>query len=544
LPEVEKPVRWQSSNLPKSFRLALEASLIVVFVICFLDLTGWIFNIAVFKSILPDWLPMNIITAITLLLAVSSLLLLHTNAKVSVSKNLPLFFAFIICLISLLTLYVHFYFTGTGHESTLTGVAYLQYILAPDNRMDLLISCMFLLFGVMIILLAANKPGASEAAHIIIVPVTLISYYIPVSYILGVHKYTEMGSIPMPLNTGIAFFALSVIVLLMRPQTWLLKVITSGSIGGLIARRLVPYVMFTPVIIGWLRIRGERSGLFESEIGVVLVAITYTVCFLIIIWFLARSVTNIDKKRSDSEEALRKSEAQLKELNATKDKFFNIIAHDLKNPFTSLLGSSELLYNNIDQMTIDNIKKLTLILNDSAKGGYAILQNLLDWSRSQTGILRYNPERINLKKLIDENISNLHLPAANKEINLYNETDDNIFIVADKNMVNTVLRNLLSNAVKFTHRQGTVLVGAEIESEYVIIKVKDTGIGISGENIKNLFRIDAKHSMPGTENEQGTGLGLKLCKEFVEKMGGKIWVESIENRGSEFKFSIPVKNDI
>jgi signal transduction histidine kinase len=108
-------------------------------------------------------------------------------------------------------------------------------------------------------------------------------------------------------------------------------------------------------------------------------------------------------------------------------------------------------------------------------------------------------------------------------------------------MVNTVLRNLLSNAVKFTHRQGTVIVGAKIESEYIIVSVKDTGIGISVENINNLFRIDTKHSMPGTENEQVTGLGLKLCKEFVEKMGGKIWVISIENKGSEFKFSIPLK---
>lgn len=237
---------------------------------------------------------------------------------------------------------------------------------------------------------------------------------------------------------------------------------------------------------------------------------------------------------------LKESEAQLKELNATKDKFFNIIAHDLKNPFTSLLGSSELLYENIDHMSAENIKKLTLILNDSAKGGYAILQNLLDWSRSQTGILKYNPVKINLKDLIDENISNLQLPAVNKEIHLYSETEENIYIIGDKNMINTLLRNLLSNAIKFTHRNGRVVVGAITESENVTISVKDTGIGISEEKIEKLFRIDTKHSMPGTENEQGTGLGLKLCREFAEKMGGKIWVESTENKGSDFKFSIPV----
>ncbi len=238
---------------------------------------------------------------------------------------------------------------------------------------------------------------------------------------------------------------------------------------------------------------------------------------------------------------IKKSEAQLKELNATKDKFFNIIAHDLKNPFTSLLGSSELLYNNINKMAPENIKKLSLILNDSAKGGYAILLNLLDWSRSQTGILKYKPEKINLKNLIDENISNLQLSAANKEIRLFSEIKDNLFVNADKNMINTLLRNLLNNAVKFTHRNGKVVIGAVTDSKNVIISVKDTGLGISEDKIEKLFRIDTKHSMPGTENEQGTGLGLKLCQEFVDKMGGKIWVESVENKGSTFKFSIPVK---
>jgi signal transduction histidine kinase len=242
-----------------------------------------------------------------------------------------------------------------------------------------------------------------------------------------------------------------------------------------------------------------------------------------------------------AEEALKRSESQLKELNATKDKFFNIVAHDLKNPFTSLLGSSELLFQNIHQMDHEKIKTLALILNDSAKGGYAILQNLLDWSRSQTGLLKFNPERINLNDLINENISNLQLLAVNKEINLYSEAEENIYIFADKNMINTVLRNLLSNAVKFTRKSGKVVVRAIIDSDEIIISVKDTGIGISEENIEKLFRIDTKYSMPGTNNEQGTGLGLKLSKEFVEKQGGKIWVESIENQGSEFKFSIPVK---
>jgi signal transduction histidine kinase/DNA-binding NarL/FixJ family response regulator len=239
-----------------------------------------------------------------------------------------------------------------------------------------------------------------------------------------------------------------------------------------------------------------------------------------------------------TEEALKKNESQLKELNATKDKFFNIVAHDLKNPFTSLLGSSELLFQNINQLDHENIRKLALILNDSAKSGYAILQNLLDWSRSQTGLLKFNPEGINLKNLIEENIINLELFSANKQIEINSEIDEDLFIFADKNMINTVLRNLLTNALKFSYRFGKIVIGADVNDNAVIVSVKDFGIGIPRDIIENIFLIDTKYSKPGTENEQGTGLGLKLCKEFVEKQGGNIWVESIENKGSEFKFSI------
>jgi signal transduction histidine kinase len=237
---------------------------------------------------------------------------------------------------------------------------------------------------------------------------------------------------------------------------------------------------------------------------------------------------------------LREREVQLMELNATKDKFFNIVAHDLKNPFTSLLGSSELLYANIDNLETENIRELALILNDSAKSGYAILQNLLDWSRSQTGLLKINPETVNLRNMIHENISTLQLAATNKEILILNEVKEDFFVFTDKNMINTILRNLLSNAVKYTYKSGKVVISTTRTADEVIVSVRDTGIGIPEDNIKKLFSIETKFSMPGTGNEQGTGLGLKLSKEFVEKLGGRIWVESTEKRGSEFKFSIPI----
>jgi signal transduction histidine kinase len=237
---------------------------------------------------------------------------------------------------------------------------------------------------------------------------------------------------------------------------------------------------------------------------------------------------------------LRISETQLRELNATKDKFFNIVEHDLKNPFTSLLGATEVLTQNIETMDREKIRRLAQILNDSSKSGYAILLNLLDWSRSQTGLIKINPQLLNLKKVLNDNITDLHLSSHDKEITIQAEMLDDLKIVVDKNMINTILRNLLSNAIKFTPRGGRVNIRCEANEEKFTLIVKDNGIGIPPEYIDKLFRIDSKYSRPGTEKEVGTGLGLKLCREFVEKLGGTIWVVSTENIGSEFCFSLPV----
>jgi len=234
--------------------------------------------------------------------------------------------------------------------------------------------------------------------------------------------------------------------------------------------------------------------------------------------------------------------SELKELVATKDKFFGIIAHDLKNPFCGLMAASELLINYADQFDKKNIKNISLLLNDSARQGHALLENLLEWSRSQTGKLEFNPQKLNIKDLIKENIANMRSHVVNKNITVKFEIAKDLEVMADKDMINTVLRNLLSNAVKFTPKNGKISITAFMLQDRVTIGVADTGIGISQENINNLFRMDVKYTSIGTEHEKGTGLGLLLCKEFVEKHGGNIWVESQVGKGSEFKFTIPSGN--
>lgn len=234
--------------------------------------------------------------------------------------------------------------------------------------------------------------------------------------------------------------------------------------------------------------------------------------------------------------------AELKELNATKDKFFGIIAHDLKNPLSSLIGASELLINYVNQLDKDNILNISMLLHGSAQQGYALLENLLEWSMTQTGKLEFSAQKMILNEVIKDTISIFKTQATNKNVDLQSKINGILEAEFDKNLISSVLRNLLSNAIKFTPKNGKVLILAHKSQDNIEVSVKDTGIGIP-ENIgNNIFRIDIKYTREGTEQEKGTGLGLLLCREFVEKHGGRIWVESKLGEGSEFKFTIPLKS--
>ena len=250
-------------------------------------------------------------------------------------------------------------------------------------------------------------------------------------------------------------------------------------------------------------------------------------------------LVEIEKEKQRQEIALQRDQLQL--LNATKDKFFSIIAHDLKSPFNSILGFSNLLIRNAKNNNFDYEKNLVYakLIFDSANIAFTLLENLLTWSQSQRGVIEYNPDKFDLKKNIDRIISMYSNVALKKEINLSSVINKSLHVYADKEMVLTALRNLISNAIKFSFPNSKIIISAKKEKEYLIVSVSDTGIGISENAVKKLFEIDGGIQTEGTAKEKGTGLGLILCKEFVEKNNGKIWVESIKGEGSTFSFSIP-----
>lgn len=252
----------------------------------------------------------------------------------------------------------------------------------------------------------------------------------------------------------------------------------------------------------------------------------------------------IDKRRSNRElkEANDKVQLQnlaLQELNATKDKFFSIISHDLKGPLNSLTSFSGLLINHGDSLSKDEIKMLAQDLDKSLKNLFALLENLLEWSRSQTGNIDFGPEAFDLNALLAENVELLQAQARNKQVRLVHHGNGPLVVQAHRNSINTVVRNLVSNAIKFTPPEGVITVGMETRHGDVRVSVADTGVGMPPEVMQKLFRIDSKHSTRGTANEKGTGLGLILCKDFVEKNGGSIGVTSTVGKGSVFYFSLP-----
>ena len=248
---------------------------------------------------------------------------------------------------------------------------------------------------------------------------------------------------------------------------------------------------------------------------------------------------NIEGRKRLEAEILEKNKL-LMELNATKDKFFSIIAHDLRNPFNTILGFSELLLSNIDKIDHEKIVKYVTTIHSTGKNTYKLLENLLVWSRSQAGIIEFNPEDLMIEKLIAEVIDLSENSSKSKNITISYEISDSLIAFADHNMVSTVLRNLVSNAIKFTNRNGTIQLKALRQNNKVQITVSDSGIGIDDKRKKNLFGINEKMGTSGTENEQGTGLGLVLCQEFITKHNEKIWIESQVGKGSDFIFTLPL----
>ena len=247
-----------------------------------------------------------------------------------------------------------------------------------------------------------------------------------------------------------------------------------------------------------------------------------------------------ERKRVEAEIELKNVELQ--KLNAEKDKFFSIIAHDLRSPFSGFLGLTELMAESLQRMTLEEIQQLAFMMRNSAANLFRLLGNLLEWSRMQRGLTSFDPKVFLLMPKMAESIVLVLESAKNKEIEIYFEIKADFEVFADENMLESIMRNLASNAIKFTPKGGSITFSAiSNANNQVEISIRDTGIGMNKKMIDHLFRLEKSMSRKGTDGEYSTGLGLIICKDFIEKHGGKLWVESEVGKGSTFRFTLPAK---
>lgn len=244
-------------------------------------------------------------------------------------------------------------------------------------------------------------------------------------------------------------------------------------------------------------------------------------------------------QQEEIERIVEKRTQELIELIKTKDKFYRIIAHELRNPFNSILGLLELLLSNFRSYNPKEVEEFLNIIYSSTNISFELLVNLSEWLSVHSNKLSFQPRKINISTILTEAILTTELTAQQKQIEIINNISDEIFAIVDINMIGTIFRNLLNNAIKFSEINGSIIVTALLKDEFVEISVKDCGIGIDKESLKKIFKLEGLDSTHGTAHEYGTGLGLLLCKELVEIEGGQIWVESIVGEGSEFKFTLP-----
>jgi len=255
---------------------------------------------------------------------------------------------------------------------------------------------------------------------------------------------------------------------------------------------------------------------------------------------MASTVRQLISSLNQEVESSKRAEEELSKLNAEKDKFFSIIAHDLRGPFNNFLGLTQIMEEELESLSTADLQKMTTGMKASAGKLFDLLENLLKWAKAKQGLMLIEPERLRLFSVINEVMAQFDQAAQKKNIKIENKIEESISVFVDPNVLQTVVRNLVSNALKFTPDSGKIVIDARLKAKIVEVFIRDSGIGMNAKLLENLFRIDVQTSRKGIEGEPSSGLGLILCKEFIEKSGGEIRAESEENKGTTFFFTLPL----
>ena len=401
------------------------------------------------------------------------------------------------------------------------GFSVFDYYMIPEHWQSFLVMrSIVCLTGLVLLFLNKAKKLSNQTAFIAFMSV----FYLFFAYGASVLK-TEFLLISWNLNIVVASLFWPYFIMLVRQKTILLLNLI------LISEYILFYSLYSIFDIETWLAQGGLFFLFGIVVSFLLGYSRYSIHY---------SNFKLKQNLLTSKKKLEHLNDELQEANRIKDRFFSIVAHDLKSPFNNILGFSELLVESIQNRNMEDSEEYAQTLNQSSQKVYKFIVDLLEWARAHTNRTLFKPEQIYLRDSCDAVIELYKSTAKEKQISIINKADEQLEVFADKQMIATVLRNLISNAIKFSHHNSEIVVLTKRNDKAVVVSVSDSGVGISKDNLTKLMKIDHSITTAGTQGEKGTGLGLMICKEFIDRHHGEIWAESDMKNGTTIAFSIPI----
>jgi signal transduction histidine kinase len=536
---------WNKITPKPGTEMVMTISGLFIFITGILAITGWLTGIHVLASIYSNYIPMALSTALIIIVFG---VLMFFNLFESKNQNIK---TFILTIIVLITLSGLLHFLGFFIQRDLT---FEQFLFSdgkkignfPINKMSHYGGLLFFISGIAVLLKYFGKDQKMTTNLIgnLGLFVSFAGFIASLGYIFGTPFLYSGNIIPLAFTSALSFVFLGLgILALAGDKHYMVRKLIGNQASARILRTFIPFLILENVIGDTLeQYISTHYNINEALISALVSLITIVIGILLILYLTKRIFQSADKaeaERLKAEEALKVYAGELELANNTKNKLFSIIAHDLRSPFNSILGLTNLLNDKRSNYSETDKKSIVVKLKESSENAFNLLENLLAWSMSQSEGIKVKPEKIDLYEIVSEQIYVLENIAITKNINIENQIEPGTFADADRNMITTVIRNLLNNALKFTQSGGVIILTAIENNDKIEVSFTDNGVGIPPNFLKDLFNSCETHSTKGTANEKGTGLGLMVCKEFIEINGGEIWVESKEGNGSTFTFTLP-----